>query len=432
MMTWLYYLLEANLYLVFFYGFYRLFLQKETFYTLNRSYLVLSTVMAFSIPLLQLGFLSKEVLPQETTIYNEVMVDRSIFSIANFLMLAYLFIAMIFFAKMLWGFRHIIRLIKKPSTKTEQGITIIPLENTSTAFSFFNLLFIDPGLPQTNTIIHHEMAHIRQRHSFDVVFFEIDKCVCWFNPIAHLLKSDIKLVHEYLADEETTNHGIEKYEYAVFLIQNSCGNRGTQLTNQIFNSSILKNRINMLNQKKSAKWARLKLLLALPIVGGMLCASTMAFTKDYGTIDLYPKKNTSKIVSIQDTAKRQKAVEVIIIQEPTVSSKRVKGVKLAPPPPPPAPPTTKKVKGVKLAPPPPATEIPLTKKVKGIHIAPPPPPVEPKGTKQVVDIKSNYTKEGKQVLDIQIAPPPPPVDPKSKKQPDKNDVIYGDPIKGTK
>lgn len=435
-MSWLSYLLEANLYLIIFYGFYRLFLQKETFYTLNRCYLLLSSVLAFFIPLLQLGFLSKDNLTQAVPVYQEVVGDSSIYTIENFLLSAYLFIVMIFMVKLFWGFRHIFRLLKEPNRTSEQGITIIALDNTSTAFSFFNLLFIDPKLAKRETIINHELAHIRQKHSLDVLFFELITCICWFNPIAHLLKNDIKLVHEYLADEETTNKGIEKYEYAVFLIQNSCGNRETQLTNQIFNSSILKNRINMLNQKKSAKWARLKLLLALPIAGGMLCASTMAFTKDYGTIDLYPKKNKSKIVSIQDTAKRKKAVEVIIIQEPTVSSKRVKGVKLAPPPPPPAAPTTaKKVKEIQLAPPPPprATEIPLTKKEKGVRIAPPPPPVEPKSKDiTVVNIKSSHTKADKQVLDIQIAPPPPPVEPKTRKQFDKDDVIYGDPIEGTK
>ena len=56
-MNWLYYLLEANLYLVLFYGFYRLFLQNETFYNLNRYFLLLSTLISFALPILQLGFL---------------------------------------------------------------------------------------------------------------------------------------------------------------------------------------------------------------------------------------------------------------------------------------------------------------------------------------------------------------------------------------
>ena len=368
-MSWLYYLLEANLYLILFYGFYRLFLHKKTFYLVNRYYLIISSLLAFLIPFLQLGFLTKEIILIDEPVYHRIHVEATLLSIENILLFLYSLVVLVFISKIALGFRHIFKLLKNPNKTVQNGITIIELTNTKTAFSFFNMLFIDPELPQKDTILNHEMVHIHQKHSVDIVLFELIRSLSWFNPIVHLLKNDIKLIHEYLADEETTQKGIEKYDYAIFLIQNSYGNQTVQLTNQIFNSSILKRRISMLNQKKSAKWARLRLLLVLPVVGGMLCASTMAFTKNYGVVDLYPKNITGLNIQLQDTVKKSKAKE-IVIAEPVQEVKKVKSVKFA------------------------ATKRKISKKpMKGV--APPPPPVEPKPVKG-------------EVLKIKLSPPPPP------------------------
>lgn len=415
-MNWLYYLLEANLYLILFYGFYRLLLYKETFYVLNRCYLIISSLIAFLIPFLKLGFLSKDIIVIEQPVYQQIQVETPLLNTENILLFLYALVALAFISKIVWGFGHIFKLLKKPNKTLENGITIIELTNTKTAFSFFNMLFIDPKLPQKNTILKHEMAHIKQKHSFDILFFELIRSLSWFNPIAHFLKSDIKLLHEYLADEETTKKGIEKYDYAIFLIQNSYGDQAVQLTNQIFNSSILKRRISMLNQKKSAKWARLRLLLVLPVVGGMLCTSTMAFTKDYGVVDLFPK-NENTFPLFQDTTKKIKVKE-IVIAEPVQKANRVKAkeIVIAEPIP-----QVKKVKGVKLAPPPPPIEpAPKSKSAKKPmkSVAPPPPPIEPKSARG-------------EVLEIRLSPPPPPVEPAAKKKYDKDEVIYGEVIPGT-
>ncbi|WP_316835202.1 M56 family metallopeptidase [Pedobacter nutrimenti] len=324
-MNWLYYLLEANLYLSLFYGFYRLFLHKETFYALNRYYLVFASLTAFILPFLQLGFLTKGLVLIDTPAY-QVQQETPLLNTENICLFMYSLVSLIFLSKVIFGFRHILYLLKKPAKRIENGITIIELENTKTAFSFFNLLFIDPALPQKDTILKHEMAHINQKHSFDVLLFELIQISSWFNPISYFLKNDVKLIHEYLADEETTKRGIEKYDYAMFLILNSYDNQSLTLANQIFNSSILKRRIHMLNQKKSAKWARLRLLLVLPVVSGMLCTSSMAFTKDYGLVDLYPKKEMAIKTLPQDTTKKK-------------SPK-----KIAPPPPPAEPAAAKKIK----------------------------------------------------------------------------------------
>jgi hypothetical protein len=157
------------------------------------------------------------------------------------------------------------------------------------------------------------MVHIKQKHSFDILFFEIMQIICWFNPVIYFIKRDAKLLHEYIADEQSAGLESEKHTYAMFLIENSFGNLTTPLTNQFFNQSILKRRINMLNKKRTAGWARLRLLLTLPLGGAMLCTSTMAFTKDYGYIDLLPEKsfsNTFQEVPKVENIKKQTAPKV--------------------------------------------------------------------------------------------------------------------------
>lgn len=300
-MSWIYYLLEANLYLILFYGVYRFFLNKETFYKLNRYFLMAGSLLSFLFPFVQLGFLKKNdintvnlgAIVNETQYHNNnkiqfAEVKEEFLTLNNIIFGLYTLIAFLLALKTIFDIIKILKMRSQPIVNYQNDIKIIELENSKAAFSFFNLLFIDPKLPNRSIIVKHELVHIKQKHSIDIVFFEIIRILNWFNPIVYILKNEIKLLHEYLADEETANTEIEKYDYALFLIQNSVGLQNLKLTNQIFGSSILKKRISMLTQNKSAQWARLKMLLVLPLICGMLCLSTMSFTKAYGILDLYP------------------------------------------------------------------------------------------------------------------------------------------------
>jgi hypothetical protein len=340
MMNWLYYLLEANLYLAAFYGFYRLFLHKETFYSLNRYYLIVTTLIAFVLPVLQISYLSG-LLNSSTTIQTTQKISGAAQDLAviKFITTGYLMVSSIFLIKLAFNLYRIISITIKARKQRHGKVIHVELKDTDTAFSFFNLLFVNPLSIQRDTILKHEMVHISQKHSLDVLFFEVVQVLNWFNPVAWLIKKDIRLVHEYIADDITTNTVSQKYEYAMFLIQNSFGVIHNPVTNQMFNQSILKRRINMLNQKRSKERARLKMLFVLPIMGGMLCASTMAFTKNYAMVDLYPAQYTTGDLPLQDTTKTKMS--------------KIKMHKQVPPPPPTPP----------LAPPPPPVE-PAPKKVK--------------------------------------------------------------------
>lgn len=396
MMNWLYYLLEANLYLAVFYGFYRLFLHKETFYSLNRFYLIIATLIAFSLPLLQIGYLNN-VFGRQQDVYTVVIPSKITekdlsFTISDLIICGYLIITAAFALKMCFSIYKIIVLTIHAKKETAGTVTYVELPDADTAFSFFNLLFLNPGVTAKNTVLKHEMVHIRQKHSLDIIFFEIIQIIAWFNPATYFIKKEIKLLHEYIADEITTNTDMHKHEYAMFLIQNSFGVVPSRLTNQIFNQSILKRRINMLNKEKSTGRARLKLLFALPIAGGMLCASTMAFTKDYAMIDLYPEKYGSVKAADQDPVKKNTAV------------KKVRSDKKE----------TAKPEVVKF--PPPIVKPDVPEKVASAKVVKFPPPIvkpdAPEAPKKPVSVKK--IKFPPPIVTKDVPPPPPPAPPKPK------------------
>lgn len=309
-MNWLYYLLEANLYLTVFYVFYRLFLHLETFYSLNRYYLISATILSFILPFLQVGYLNtifaspQEITRVVTTVVYQKRAAPAVASsypeLSSLLCGVHLIIASGFLLKMLFTLAQIFNIYFKSKRQKIDNLTFIELEGQHAAFSFFNILFINPDLNQKDTILKHEMVHVKQNHSADVLFFEIVQIISWFNPLVYFLKRDIKLLHEYLADEQTTAAGIQKHDYALFLIQHSFGTIPNTLSNQIFNESLLKRRIKMLNKQKSGGLAKFRLLLLVPVATCLLCASTMAFTKDYALVDLFPQKTA---VQLQDTSR---------------------------------------------------------------------------------------------------------------------------------
>lgn len=294
-MSWLYYLLEANLYLAAFYLLYKLLLQHTTFYQANRYFLVLSIVMAFIIPLIQLGFLKPplevvetfqtEEVPQQ--IIEVVVADQpTAWSLNDYLLYGYLALAIGLSFKFLFSISKIIRLYFKHQKRELGKYTLVELSAEHAAFSFFNVLFIHPSMAKNNAVLTHEMIHIKQKHSLDIILLELLKIICWFNPLVYFMKRDLTLLHEYIADESTTAKNISKHEYAMFLIENSMASYSPSLVNQFFNQSILKSRINMLNKEKTANWARLKYLLAVPLGAGLLCASTLGFSKSYGYVEI--------------------------------------------------------------------------------------------------------------------------------------------------
>lgn len=120
-------------------------------------------------------------------------------------------------------------------------------------------------------ILLHEQMHLHYRHTLDLLWMEILLVLHWFNPAAWLLMRDLRELHEFEADNGVLTHGIDATQYQLLLVKKSVGTRLYSMANG-FNHSKLKNRINMMLKKRTNSWARLKLLLFVPVAAGTLIA----------------------------------------------------------------------------------------------------------------------------------------------------------------
>lgn len=306
-MNWLHYLLEANLYLVVFYAGYQLFLKNETYYTLNRVYLLLSCTLSFVFPLVQIGVLKPAEQDAGVTAYvlstglKPVANQAAAFSLSiqDVLFYAYLLGVIVLAIILLLKLFKLASMTRAAHEMIDERYKIVPVDDSNIAFSFFNYLFIGSKATGNDIIIRHELVHIRQKHTFDVLFLELIKIINWFNPFIYLMQVSLKTVHEYIADEQTAALETDALTYSSFLVNNAYGLSGSSVTHSFFNYNLLKKRIIMLNQKRSGNLARLKYLVTVPICAAALCASTLGFSKTYALIDLVPQKiaDTTKILS---------------------------------------------------------------------------------------------------------------------------------------
>ncbi len=406
-MEFLYYLLEANLYLLVLYGFYLLFLKKETFYQLNRVFIIGAVGIAFLIPLFQIGILKST--PTHLFTNFESSESENSKNYPDFIILIYALITMIMGIRLFFNLFQLYKLTKNSEKIIWKNISFYNIANGKDhAFSFFNLLYVNNTIEDKQTVVNHEMTHMKQYHTVDVLVFEILSIICWFNPATHFMKQDIKLLHEYLADENAASN---KHEYALFLINNSFHVSQHLVTSHLFNQSFLKRRIHMLNQKKSSGKAKLRLFLVLPLTAGMLCISTMSFTKSYGLVDIYPNQDPTKTQAPPPPKKGVKKDQTKY-PPPVVAPDQ----KTVPPPPRVEPPPPRKaVKKDQIKYPPPI----VTPDQKTV---PPPPRVEPPPPRKAV--KKDQIKYPPPVVvpDKNIAPPAP------KKSVKKDQIKYPPPV----
>lgn len=299
-MNGLIYLLQLNFYLLSFYTFYRLILSKETFFGLNRGYLIGSTLLSFCIPVLQSEWLKELFAPKRIEqaasqfniqAYEFLYVPQAeveTFSLGQLLSWVYFTVLVILLIRLTYRLIKAYRWMKNP-------------QNSVQACSFFNYIAVDEDLEGREAIMVHEQVHVQQGHSADVLFFELNAIINWFNPIAYFLKAESRKVHEYIADAAASETLSERSDYAMLLFHENFGVKSQELTNSFFNQSILKQRIMMLQKNKSNRKALLKYGFTAPLFLGMLVLSS-AFVSDRS-------KQTELVLNtkvVRDTIKTEK------------------------------------------------------------------------------------------------------------------------------
>ncbi|MFS2876576.1 M56 family metallopeptidase [Bacteroides thetaiotaomicron] len=276
------YILKSAVCLSLFYLFYRLLLSKETFHRFNRIALLGILFLSLLIPFIEVTTahqteLSQTVLTVEQLLMMAEAMDPAEMSVAQpeelsiswvqVLLLFYL-VGIIFFAcRNLYSLSRLLLLIKSGKReRLEGGVRLIVLEREVAPFSWMRYIVISrKDLEEDGReILIHEMAHIQNRHSIDLLVADICIFFQWFNPGIWLLKQELQNIHEYEADETVINEGIDAKDYQLLLIKKAVGTRLYSMANS-FNHSKLKKRITMMLKEKSNPWARLKYLYVLPL-----------------------------------------------------------------------------------------------------------------------------------------------------------------------
>jgi len=275
-MSFAHYLLQVNLYLIVFYGFYKLLLDKETYFTLNRIYLVSAGFLSLVIPFIRLEWLTEQKAAQQvyTTVkWDAVLQQATIvteaqegFKWGNLIVYIYCAGILFFLGRLIYNLLAVNKLIR--------------MAKDGSAFSFFNKKVIDLELPQRDVIDIHEEAHIKQWHTLDILFFEVIGIITWLNPIIYLYKKAIKNIHEFLADEHAADFQGDKAEYALLILSKSFGISPNALTSNFFEKSLIKKRIYMLHKERSKKAAVIKYGISIPLFAIFIVFSSATIRKN--------------------------------------------------------------------------------------------------------------------------------------------------------
>lgn len=322
------YVLKVNGLLIFFWTFYKLILQKETFYNLNRFYFLTAIVISFIIPLLFITRIEEVVIsgPSLQTDLNEVLniktqSELSWYEKVNWLLVSFILISIISLYKITQNVWKIINLTAKikrlEKHPTDENIKIS--EENDTVFSFHKWIILPHNLLDKTTcdiLIQHEKIHVAQKHSFDLVLMSFLNDCFWFNPIISLIRKDVNLNLEYIVDAAMTENE-HSYLYQKTLI-NFNQNKEQHLLTNAFNSSDLKKRILMLNTKKSNPMKKLKIALATPallVFFGLFQVKTIAQVKTNEVTDVIFTESVSKNVyetvdiDYHETKKEKKKIQ---------------------------------------------------------------------------------------------------------------------------
>ncbi len=278
----LHYLLQILIFQVIFLALYDVFHKKDTFFTWNRLYLIITPILSLVLP-----FIKIDVFRTQTSQIYITKLERVItLSTENLVVLGtsgpeqnpinwwlvvyytgavvslFLLILKLYKLKVLTSFSF-------KSTLRNQKIVTLP--NSTQAFSFWNTIYLGDGLSEEEKkqILIHELVHVEQKHSLDQIWFEVLKVALWWNPLIYSSQSRITVLHEYLADAAVITT-VDKRNYIEQLLNATFQTQEITFVNQFFNQSLIKKRILMLQKTKSKTIAKFKYLLLVPAIIGIL------------------------------------------------------------------------------------------------------------------------------------------------------------------
>lgn len=291
------YILKSSFCLILFYFFFKAVMSRTTFFRLNRYLIIFGLTLCLVLPFIRItvtqvnpvfgGFQQFEELftlfPEsevgEVEVTNNVTLphpdsELSVYQsqkkgliLVPTLLVVYLSGVCISAFIFLTSYFRMMRLIHRFPHKDCGDYILVLAGNDICSFSWGKYIVIaENDYLYNQEILLHETAHIRARHTWDLVYIHFFQVFQWFNPALWLIKRELQEIHEYQADSETINEGIDATKYQLLLVKKAVGTRLYSMANG-FNHSKLKNRISMMLKERTNKYVAWRVLLLIPLMG---------------------------------------------------------------------------------------------------------------------------------------------------------------------
>lgn len=295
-----------------FISFYLLILQREKMFSFNRFYLLATLVLSFAIPFMELGINQMEAIPAVVEVIP-AGIQKESFDLANssqiihsgfsetvshkfnwwiLVPLIYMVVTLILLLRFLSNILHLMVMTRLNHRIRKNGFTIVAVSKEISTFSFFNYLFVSKKEIKSERIhpeiFRHELAHVKQKHSLDVLIIEIIRVFFWFNPFLYMYKRSIQTNHEFLADAEVLNQNQDTVYYQQLLLEKITSKPQTALASP-FNYIVTKKRFIMMTKKSS----RLK-TITLKFLSIPFLVITMIVFSQQVSAQVQPGKGVSK------------------------------------------------------------------------------------------------------------------------------------------
>ncbi len=310
------YLLKASGILMLFYLVYQVFLKKETFFSVNRHFLLIGVIAAFVCPFIIINtyaeitaipIAASNSLPANSTIE----MSKSSFNWLNLIYTLYGIGISMLGLKFIFQLLAIRKVIRTNKSIKMDSYVYVETDNDLAPFSFFRYIFYNPDKfnpLELEAILKHEHAHSSQKHSIDLLIGHLVTIVMWANPFSWLYKKNIEQNLEYLADDTAIQSVTSDRAYKYALLKVSGNQFFTPITNNFY-SSLIKKRIVMLHKSKSHKRNLLKMALILPALA--------VFLLSFNTKTIYVPKVESDTAAAYTTADDQKTFKILINKDTT-------------------------------------------------------------------------------------------------------------------
>ena len=275
------YLLKSVLISSVIYLFYKLFLQKETFFQSIRWYFLIGIILSLLLPLLIIPIYVEVELTHPTLINQEAFIGNTVLTqninpleVARsfnwtLLFATIYFIGIVFLLlKFTIALFSLLSLIRKSKQIQKENYTLVETDQEVSPFSFFNYIVFSRNQfskEELNDIIAHEKVHVNQKHSIDNIVVQLFLILQWINPFVWFYRNELIQNLEYIADKEAQNKAITPKKYQYLLLKTSVQKKSFALSNNFFNSQ-LKKRIMMLQKSQTKKSNQVKYVLLIPLI----------------------------------------------------------------------------------------------------------------------------------------------------------------------